>query len=127
MTRPINVDPSTSTAAFTNASSSRARVAELGQHHDLLDHVEHDGERELVLVAPAPVDRRLRDARAGRRLLDREAADAALDEQLARRLQDGELALGAARAPAAACGRRGVLRCLADLWLRRHVLFISDT
>ena len=106
MTRPISVDPSTSTAAFTNASSSARVSPELGQLDDLLDHVEHDGQRQLVLVAPAAVDRRLGDARAGRDLLDREALDAALDEQLARGLEDRLLGLAAARAPAAAHGRR---------------------
>ena len=121
MTRPISVDPSTFTAAFTNASSSRARVAELGQLDDLLDHVEHDGERELVLVAPAAVDRRLRDARAGRHLLDREALDAALDEQLARHLEDRLLGLAAARAPAAARGRRVRLRGADGLWRRAGI------
>ncbi len=86
----------------------RAGLAELGQLDDLLDHVEDDRQRELVLVAPAAVDRRLGHARARRDALDGETVDAALDEQLARRLEDRELGRGAARPPAAARRRPGV-------------------
>ena len=65
MTRPISVEPRISTAALTKATSSSRVSPRSGVATTCLDHVDQDGERELVLAAPAPVDRRLRDARAG--------------------------------------------------------------
>ena len=88
MTRPMSVEPSTFTARVHECQQLGPRVTEIGQLDDLLDHVEHDRQGELVLVAPAAVDRGLRDAGVRRDLLDREALNTALDEQLARDLQD---------------------------------------
>ena len=102
MTRPMSVEPSTFDRGVHERQQLRAGIAQLGQLDDLLDHVENDRQRQLVLVAPAPVDRGLRDAGARRDLLDREALDAALDEQLARRPAGSP-----ARSRSCAAARRG--------------------
>jgi hypothetical protein len=97
MTLLISGDRSTVITCSMNASSSVRVSATSRGVQPAGEVVPGGGERELVLVASAPVDGRLGYARAGSHALDREPADADLGEQRARRLEDRLLG---ARAPA---------------------------
>src|SRR5262249_14301917 len=87
-----------------------ARVADVGRRGDLRRRVDEDRERELLLVPPAPVARRLRHACAGGDPFDRAAVDAPFGDERFRRFEDRLLA---AAGPA---GRRSVA-----VWFRSGV------
>lgn len=65
-----------------------ARVVEVRGRDELLDHVDQHREGQLVLGAPAPVDRGLGHTRARGDALDRQTVHAALREQLAGGVED---------------------------------------